>query len=62
MMGKKKVLEMFDKSSGKWIRTVLDEGATKSDKTYMFDFVLAQIEVFTTMDEMEMGICTVVKN
>ena len=40
----------------------MDEGATQEDKPYILDFVLAQIEIYTVMDEMEMGISAVEKN
>jgi|TARA_R110000751_G_scaffold163673_1_gene269886 hypothetical protein len=62
MTEKKKVFEMYDKSSKKWIKAVMDEGVEPKDKSYMLDFVLAQIEIFTVMDEMEMGVSAVEKN
>lgn len=62
MTEKKKVFEMYDKSSKKWIKAVMDEGVEPKDKAYMLDFVLAQIEIFTVMDEMEMGVSAVEKN
>jgi|TARA_R100000084_G_C4625303_1_gene135473 hypothetical protein len=63
MKPKKRIFEIFDKKSGKVIRAVGDDKTTPSrDKLFMYDYVIAQIEVFTTMDDMELGVCFVEKN
>jgi len=63
MKSKKRVIEIFDKKSGKLVHAIDDEDLKSSvDKAYMYDYVLAQIEVFTTIDEMLLGICTIEKN
>lgn len=63
MKPKKRIFEIFDKKSGKVIRAVGDDkNAPNRDKLFMYDYVIAQIEVFTTMDDMELGVCFVEKN
>jgi hypothetical protein len=59
---KQKVIEIYDKHNGKWIKAVIPPDSDPDKSTYMYDFIMAQVEVFTVMDEMELDIATVDKN
>ena len=62
MTQKKKVIEIYDKNKGKWIKAVVASDADPDRSTHMYDLIMAQIEIFTVQDEMELGIATVEKN
>jgi len=62
MAQKKKVIEIYDKNKGKWIKAVVAGDADPDKSTHMYDLIMAQIEIFTVQDEMELGIATVEKN
>ena len=62
MPEKKKVIEIYDKNKQKWIKAVV-QGDVDTDKSaYMYDLIMAQIEIFTVQDEMQLGIASVEKN
>tara|TARA_R100001460_G_C3412602_1_gene159833 strand:- start:263 stop:451 length:189 start_codon:yes stop_codon:yes gene_type:complete len=62
MPEKKKVIEIYDKNKQKWIKAVV-QGDVEPDKSnYMYDLIMAQIEIYTVQDEMELGVSSVEKN
>jgi len=62
MPEKKKVIEIYDKNKQKWIKAVV-QGDVEPDKSnYMYDLIMAQIEIYTVQDEMELGVATIEKN
>lgn len=60
--GKKKVIEIYDKNKGKWIKAVVSADVDVDKTVHMYDLIMAQIEIYTVQDEMELGIATVEKN
>ena len=62
MPEKKKVIEIYDKNKQKWIKAVVQGDVDPDKSTYMYDLIMAQIEIFTVQDEMELGIASVEKN
>lgn len=62
MARKKKIIEIYDKNKGKWVKAVIDKDVDPDKSTHMYDLIMAQIEIFTVQDEMELGIATVEKN
>jgi|TARA_R100001198_G_scaffold13983_1_gene6327 hypothetical protein len=62
MPEKKKVIEIYDKNKQKWIKAVVQGDVDPDKSAYMYDLIMAQIEIFTVQDEMELGIASVEKN
>jgi hypothetical protein len=62
MTQKKKVIEIYDKNKKKWIKAIVEGDAQPDKSHHMYDLIMAQIEIFTVQDEMELGIATVEKN
>ena len=59
---KKKVIEFYDKNKKKYVKAIVEEKNPFAKDAHVYDFIMAQIEVYTVMDEMELGIATVEKN
>lgn len=62
MARKKKVIEIYDKNKGTWIKAVVANDVDPDKSNHMYDLIMAQIEIFTVQDEMRLGIATVEKN
>ena len=62
MARKKKIIEIYDKNKGKWVKAVIDKDVDPDKSTHMYDLIMAQIEIFTIQDEMELGVAVVEKN
>jgi len=62
MTEKKKIIEIYDKNKGQWVKAVIDGNVDPDKSTYMYDLIMAQIEIFTVQDEMEIGVTTIEKN
>tara|TARA_R100001460_G_scaffold34456_3_gene66942 strand:+ start:233 stop:427 length:195 start_codon:yes stop_codon:yes gene_type:complete len=59
---KKKVIEIYDKNKGQWVKAVIDGNVDPDKSNYMYDLIMAQIEIYTVQDEMELGVATIEKN
>lgn len=62
MTKRKKIVEVFNIKRGKVIQAVFEKDSTIDKSSFMFDFVMAQIEVYTVMDEMELDTAIIDKN
>ena len=62
MTEKKKIIEIYDKNKGKWIKAVVAQDVDPDKSAYMYDLIMAQIEIYTVKDEMEIGVSTIEKN
>jgi len=59
---KKKIIEFYDKNKKRVVKAVIAEENPFAKDAYIYDYIMAQIEVYAVMDEMELGIATIIKN
>lgn len=59
---KKKILELFDEQSQRWVKAVVAQNDGDEPTIRMHEFIMAQIEVYSVIDDMLLNGAVIEKN
>ena len=59
---KKKIIELFDEQSQRWVKAVVAQNEGNESMIKMHEFIMAQIEVYSVIDDMLLNGIDIEKN